>query len=189
MNKTVIIILVVVVLLLCCCITACLGTWFFSSSGEWDWEDWDTLTSTTTSTTTEVVPPASTTTTPSVVEQSALLYSNAEYGFVLELSDGWEGYKVSSQEGSDLAGFVEYFDFSLPTNKGGYQNLFTIMVYTKSQWKDIEDTGVLDFSGEEKVGEDTAYVYSFSHINGDPPSELQPRMLDLEDIKESFYLE
>jgi len=119
-----------------------------------------------------------------------LTYTNSYYGFSLTLEPGWEDYDVNEVSGSDYAGFVNYYDFSLPsTVEKDHVTLFTIMVYTDEQWAGILASGALDFTGEEKVGESGGYVFSFSHINGSPPSDLQARMLDLDTIKDSFELD
>jgi len=119
-----------------------------------------------------------------------LTYYNSYYGFSLTLEPGWEDYDVNEVSGSDYAGFVNYYDFSLPsTSEGGYVTLFTILVYTDEQWAGVLASGALDFTGEEKVGESGGYVFTFSHINGTPPSDLNDRMLDLENIQNSFKLD
>ena len=189
MSKKTIIIIIIIVLLLCSCITisgVVVGYFYYKSKSDNDnstteEKDNDTDDSDKDEDSDEDDDNDST---------SQLIYYNSKYGFSLILEPGWEDYDTDEVAGSDYAGFVHYYDFSLLSeSENTYITLFTIMIYTDEQWQGILASGALDFTGEEKLGESGGYVFTFSHINANPPSDLQTRMLDFENIKDSFELD
>ena len=99
-----------------------------------------------------------------------------EYGFTVYVGD----YDAGEFVGSPLVGTVETLSFCVPTNQSsytagscdsGYFPIFDITVMTWEQWSDyISEDSMYDVY--TKVGDDSTYVYLFSHPNGDYPSDL-----------------
>ncbi len=124
-------------------------------------------------------------------------YQNEEFDFQLTLKDSWKDYKaVTSTEKTDFG--VGVVNFYLPTEKEqeftdypgyieGYVNLFSIGVYDKEGWEDPERDKEFDDMYGEVIAENNKYVFVYSHLNGDPPSDISRQVtLDMEKIAKSI---
>lgn len=112
-------------------------------------------------------------------DKDDLVYKNSEYGFEMELTKNWEGYKVfkyvDSQDDSALA----YYYVAMPTEDkewdesprvdDGYASIFALSVYTKQQWQEANSSEYI-LSGGEFIVENDEYVIAWSHSQ-DGPSE------------------
>ncbi len=112
--------------------------------------------------------PAPTDTTPDVDD---IDYTSNTYGFSITLPGGWSNFYTTQTQYPD----VLYFDFYLPSSEGD-MHLFSIGIST---------AGVPEM--EEYLGENDTYTFSFSHFNGIAPDDLLDRVLEFDQIKQSFY--
>jgi S-layer homology domain len=98
-------------------------------------------------------------------------YTSNTYGFSITLPSGWSNFYTTQTQYPD----VLYFDFYLPSSDGDMQ-LFSLGISTD---------GVPEM--EEYLGENDTYTFSFSHFNGIAPDDLLDRVLEFDQIKQSFY--
>ncbi|HNT29394.1 MAG TPA: hypothetical protein PKL83_00400 [bacterium] len=117
-----------------------------------------------------------------IKDSEPITYTNDSYGFSLTLPAAWEDYEVTVETSG--RGGEAYLNFSLPTtdeNYGSEVTIFTVTVYETN-----DDLEISPF--EEMLNADSVYTYTWSHLNGDPPADLQDAILDLEEIRASFTL-
>lgn len=195
MSKKTVIIIVIGLLLLCCCSATAIGTiaLIFSEDSideikneiEEEVESMEDELDTDTDTDNETDSDSDNDSDDLEETNDPLTYSNSEYGFSLELAEGWEKYRVvETLDTTDS--YVADYSFELKDNTGDYVSLFTIFIYTPEQWSIMEDLGVPEWTGEEEIGTSGNYVYTFSHLNGFPPTELEDEFDDVDQIKNSF---
>lgn len=110
-------------------------------------------------------------------------YANAEYGFELQLSYPWKGYKVFSSEGSQGVGHPTYLQFSMPTldktkcvqsvadEVCGYAQIFEITIYDKNIWDQMS-------ADQKKWGQILGQNSDFVYIYGVRPVELPNDLRD-----------
>lgn len=115
-------------------------------------------------------------------------YKNDRFGFELNLTNSWKGYKVFSSEGSQGVGAPTYLEFAMPTTDksrsvmsvtdeiSGYASPLTITIIAKD--RSYHGTGV-------KITEDSDNAYYYT-INKDLPSDLQGINLEIPKIISSF---
>ena len=111
------------------------------------------------------------------IEPGGFDYNNNRHGFYLVMPAGWDDYTVTEEtEGNDT-----YFSFLLPTSdtSGDYPdgtvNLFTITATTN------DEPGMAEYLDENSV-----YKFYFSHLNGIPPTDLEDRVLEFDQITSTF---
>lgn len=120
------------------------------------------------------------------------IYRNDKFGFELQLTDAWKGYKVFSSEGSQGVGAPTYLQFILPTvdktkcvidvtdEVCGYVAPFSIIVIAK----DRDNTSMVD----GKIGEYKGNVYYYSiytHFNP-LPEDLASKNFEIPKIISTF---
>jgi hypothetical protein len=90
---------------------------------------------------------------------------------------GWDDYTVTEEELGDET----YFDFFLPTTdtSGDYPD-GTVLLFT------ITATSGDPITMAEFLGENSVYEFYFSHLNGFPPTDLEDRVLEFDQIKSTF---
>jgi len=98
-------------------------------------------------------------------------YTNNDYGFSLTLPQEWSTYLLLKSVDDNII----HFGFSM-RNGTEHVTLFEIGITTN---------GITPVH-EEYLGENSSYKFSFSHLNGEPPSNLVARVLELDEIKNSF---
>ena len=94
-------------------------------------------------------------------------YKNAEYGFQMPLTNNWENYTVVNSTDKYLYGATAVYTFGLPsTDKSdsnmpsGFYGLFSLILYTKSQWAELQAS---DGPKPTIVKENDKYVIGYSH--------------------------
>lgn len=121
--------------------------------------------------------------------ESALLYTNSEYGFTLDFPEEWEGYQVSERtlEWGEIGttpsydfGFEDTYDYP----GDGIVSLMNVSVFTKDQWIDIITSGDM-MPGY--LGENETYVFAAGGSQ-DAPEELDDQRMLVEDILFTFEL-
>ncbi len=122
------------------------------------------------------------------------VYINKEYGFQITLTDNWKGFKTSMRKinGNTI------IDFSSPTEftDSGFGVLFNIAINDKDEWdKEVEDckkdyATELDMCswGESELARNEKYVFTSSHINGDPGEDQLAALRDYEKVISTFAL-
>lgn len=98
------------------------------------------------------------------------LYKDDNYGFSLTLPQEWATHTLTKAVEANITHFSFYM-----RSGSDLVALFSIGITTGSTPE-----------MEEYLGENNYYKFSFSHLNGDPPSDLLPRVLELDQIKQSF---
>ncbi|MCR4278089.1 MAG: hypothetical protein NUV80_05070 [Candidatus Berkelbacteria bacterium] len=113
--------------------------------------------------------PSTTSTVPSTTKTDSTdswkTYSNSDYGFTLTLGDLWKGYKVKKAAPPDITGNVAVYSFTMPStgndaspiNDAGYREVFSVKVFTPSQYANTPD-GVRGV----QLGSNSSYVYTYS---------------------------
>jgi hypothetical protein len=88
------------------------------------------------------------------------VYTNAKYGFTLQLPLSWSGYTAVG-------------DDNIVFSVKGYENIFSINVFTKAQWDAVLKD---DYPAPQLLGENDKYVFGARTTNNgvvQPPSELR----------------
>jgi hypothetical protein len=125
---------------------------------------------------------------------NSITYTNSKYGFELQLTDAWKGYKVFSSQGSTGVGSPTYLAFAMPSSDKskcvanvtdevcGYVAPFTITVIAKDRQDNI--------SGSTKIAEDTAnafYYNLYAHYN-ELPADLSKINFEIPKVISTFML-
>ena len=119
-----------------------------------------------------------------LAKTESLTYQNTEYGFQLTLPATWKDYKTSS--GIDLKGTPdEHQAFSF--NKSAGEDGFSVDVYTKAQWKELEK---LPVSHGDYMRETSKYVFASGRPQDFDPEEnvtkRETRENEIDAILKSF---
>jgi len=101
-----------------------------------------------------------------------ILYSNSDYGFQLSLPTTWSSYEVLTE----TLGEYTYLTFYLPSTEVISFSMFSIGITTGQ---------VSEY--EEYLGSNSSYNFTFTHPNGQYPTDLQPLIADFDQIKASFF--
>lgn len=115
--------------------------------------------------------------------QEDILYESDIYSFSLTLPSSWKGYKTEITK--DEENGVDYISFWLPTidtNYGEFVNLFTISAYKFGGPNNIPELEIY-------IGQTDLFSFGYSHLNGDPPKDLEDRVLELSEIEKSFKVD
>lgn len=117
-------------------------------------------------------------------------FENDKYGFSLELTDNWAGYRWEAEK--PVEGSTDLIKFFVPTedetwypDKPGYASPFSISVYTLKQWDDLDKSGPHDIY----IGENDTYVFAYFHWL-DCPEDLCDviTMDEIDEIIKSFKI-
>jgi hypothetical protein len=110
-------------------------------------------------------------------------YTNTQYSFTLQIPADWKGYTVKCQK--------EECDFTVPK----LDEVFKIIIYTKAEWAKYQNsTGDQVNSSEEKLGENSKYVYAFGQppllAGGNLPDDnvLAAQLKEVDSIKKTFII-
>ena len=108
-------------------------------------------------------------------------YKNNDFGFSLQMTENWKSFKVEEElMGGDFN--ISEIYFSLQNQK-----LFSISVYLKENWDDPKRDKKNDTLLGEKIAQNETYVFIYSHLNGDPPSNIpQQAIIDMDTIANSI---
>ena len=114
-----------------------------------------------------------------------LTYRNTEYGFELTFPSTWKGHTTPSAEGINEKGTPdEYKEFNF---KSEGEDGFGIGVYTKAQWKILDE---LPVSHGDYMGEKGKYVFvTFRPQDFDPEENItktETRQKEIDAIIKSF---
>ncbi len=115
------------------------------------------------------------------VETKEIKYYNADYGFGFTLPATWKGYRVKEEDTSwgDFKAKSLYFGFE------EQESLFAVSIFTKEQWDKLQDSP--DARQVSKLGENSKYVFSWSHSQYLENDEMEKRASEIQDIIKTFY--
>lgn len=111
-------------------------------------------------------------------QDDRIRYYDMGWDITLYLPEGWADYEVIETSGSASDYYMHSVEFLLPSSNGDLVSFFVISVYTPDQWDNV-------LYGEDVLARKNGYIYSWSQLNGMPPSDLEDNLQDLEDIKDS----
>lgn len=116
-------------------------------------------------------------------EEEGYLFDE-DYGFTLVLPEGWEDFDYVEEIDEDAG--TGMISFLLPTEDtefvaDGWVFMFTITAYLDGNESDISPF-------EEVIGSNDAFLYTFSHMNGFPPADLEDQVKDFDKIRNSIEL-
>ncbi len=176
-KNTILIIIIILAVLSCCCVTTvgAIGGYYYYKQRESDHDtdnSQDKYTDQDDDNSDDI---------------SELIYTNDEYNFSIELTEGWEDYIVEEDEGSYFDDYVAIFAFILTSSTEGEITIFTIDIYTHDQWEPYEDYYEI-WGNTYILGTDDDYVYTFSHMNNILPDDLSKKQIlyNLDNIRNSF---
>jgi len=108
-------------------------------------------------------------------------YYNSDYGFGFTLPATWKGYRVKEEDTSwgDFKAKSLYFGFE------AQEGLFAVSIFTHEQWDKLQ--GSPDARQVSKLGENSKYVFAWSHSQYLENDEMEKRASEIQDIIKTFY--
>lgn len=116
-------------------------------------------------------------------EEEGYLFDE-DYGFTLVLPEGWENFDVVEEIDEDAG--IGMISFLLPTEDTEYVADGWVFMFTITAYLDGNENDVSPF--EEIIGSNDVFLYTFSHMNGFPPTDLEDQAKDFEKIRNSIEL-
>jgi len=121
-------------------------------------------------------------------QENTQTFTNTQYGFSLKISADWKGYTAKCAQVAKTDIGMQTCYFNLPK----YDGVFNITIYTKSQWAQQQNEGMVS---EEVLGQNKTYVYTFAQgallAGGNTPTDdatLATQLKEVYSIKKSFTL-
>ncbi len=109
---------------------------------------------------------------------------DGDYGFTLVLPKGWENFDVVEEVDEDAG--IGMISFVLPTEDTEYVADGWVFMFTITAYLDGDESDVSPF--EDVIGSNDAFLYTFSHMNGFPPADLEGQVKDFDRIRNSIEL-
>jgi hypothetical protein len=104
-----------------------------------------------------------------VVPHESVVYRDVEYNFSMTFPERWRGYQVKTAE--KTVDFEKSFDFSLklknPTPSGEYGSVFTVTVFTPTEWKRVSPHAGYRFIKNHKDNAGGSFVLAWTHGQDD----------------------
>ncbi len=116
-------------------------------------------------------------------EEDGYLFDE-DYGFTLVLPKGWEDFDVVEEVDEDAG--IAMISFLLPTEDTEYVADGWVFMFTITAYLDGSESDVSPF--EDVIGSNDAFLYTFSHMNGFPPADLEDQVKDFDKIRNSIEL-
>ncbi len=115
---------------------------------------------------------------------SDLVVYDEGYGVKVKMPARWAEYDVSEEFDDDDE--VARISFLMPTSDteyaaDGYVNMFMVAAYFQGTTDDIS-------FDETVIGENEDFLYTFSHMNGIPPADLEGHLRDFDDIRDNIEI-
>jgi len=107
-----------------------------------------------------------------------------EYGFTLDLPERWSDFDYLEEE--DDVNMIANITFLMPTSDteysaDGYVSMFIVTAYYRGTQDQVSPF-------ETVIGKNNEFLYTFSHMNGIPPADLEGHVRDFEQIRNSIEL-
>ena len=120
-------------------------------------------------------------------------YTNATYGFSLNFSDEWIGYKTKTiTSTADQVAMIQYY---LPTSNqsavadselgGKYFYAFAVVIYTPQQWAALQSSNEAMVT---LIKSGTSYVYTYVGSQLSPPSDIAAKTINIPNVISTFKI-
>lgn len=101
------------------------------------------------------------------ISSQALIYTNQDYKFTLNLPSSWQGYEMKK---TTSPGTTAFYTMDLPSKavSGGVYEAFYLYVYTPDQWKTVEKQ---EGPKPTLINQNSQYVFASGFNTGAPTSD------------------